>query len=318
MKECPKCHTRYDDSQNFCTKDGEKLVVVEEKKTETAAKPVPIKRTKDPHEGGEETVVRSQIGSPKGGSNSKKGGAGGKILIALVLIAVAGFAVYNYLNNSATYLRVEPEQITVPKGGGHYDVGIDYDGHMWKVNYSPDWVSASKDGQSVYVLVSPNTTGETREGSVTVQSGKLHTSVEIKQNAYATVLRSSFTTLTFSKSGGIQGFEVETDGAGWEAYYPEWLTVTNSDYEILNVECPENEGEYRTGLITLKEDYLQFSISVTQGGVCDQCHGKGTVPCSVCMGAGGFGYGMYYTQCMSCGGTGSVQCGFCHGSGERE
>lgn len=26
MKECPKCHTQYDDSMNFCTNDGCQLV----------------------------------------------------------------------------------------------------------------------------------------------------------------------------------------------------------------------------------------------------------------------------------------------------
>ena len=28
MKECPKCHTQYDDSMNFCTNDGCRLVDV--------------------------------------------------------------------------------------------------------------------------------------------------------------------------------------------------------------------------------------------------------------------------------------------------
>ena len=29
MKECPICHTQYDDSLNFCTKDGHQLKSVE-------------------------------------------------------------------------------------------------------------------------------------------------------------------------------------------------------------------------------------------------------------------------------------------------
>ena len=29
MKECPICHTQYDDSLNFCTKDGHQLKSVD-------------------------------------------------------------------------------------------------------------------------------------------------------------------------------------------------------------------------------------------------------------------------------------------------
>ena len=35
MKECPICHTQYDDSLNFCTKDGHQLKSVETSHVET-------------------------------------------------------------------------------------------------------------------------------------------------------------------------------------------------------------------------------------------------------------------------------------------
>lgn len=316
MKECPLCHTRYDDSHNFCVKDGQRLVTVEDN---------PPHKKEIPHEKKESQPVKEdkllkneKVPVSAGEKQKPKGGCAKKLLIGVAIAAVAAVAVFNYLKNATTYLRTEPEQVSVPKGGGYYYVDVDYDGYMWKVNYSPDWVVASKEDKSVYILVGSNTTGESREGSVTIQSGKHLAQIEINQNAYATYLRTGFSSLEFDKSGGIQGFEIETDGAGWTATYPDWMSVTNSDYQILTVECPENEGEYRTGMITLKEDYLQTTISVAQGGICDYCHGKGSVPCNVCMGMGGFGYGMYYSQCSFCGGTGSVSCGYCGGSGERE
>ena len=35
MKECPICHAQYDDSLNFCTKDGHQLKSVETSHAET-------------------------------------------------------------------------------------------------------------------------------------------------------------------------------------------------------------------------------------------------------------------------------------------
>lgn len=35
MKECPICHTQYDDPLNFCTKDGHQLKSVETSHVET-------------------------------------------------------------------------------------------------------------------------------------------------------------------------------------------------------------------------------------------------------------------------------------------
>lgn len=66
MKECPLCHTRYDDAQNFCFKDGSKLVDVAPQPVEpqTVAPAQARERTikpsveelKFPKEGGTKTV----------------------------------------------------------------------------------------------------------------------------------------------------------------------------------------------------------------------------------------------------------------------
>lgn len=63
---------------------------------------------------------------------------------------------------------------------------------------------------------------------------------------------------------------------------------------------------------------VRTRIHITQGGTCNNCHGSGSVSCAQCMGQGGWGYGMFYSQCWLCHGSGSLQCGTCHGTGERE
>ena len=84
MKECPICHTQYDDSINFCTKDGCQLIVAESSNTNTMTSPQ----------------------KPKKGIGCLK-----MTVIAVVVIVIALIACYNYFMNAATYLRVEPNQI---------------------------------------------------------------------------------------------------------------------------------------------------------------------------------------------------------------
>ena len=84
MRECPKCHTQYDDSMNFCTNDGCQLLDV--KATSSNNQP-----------------PRSKI--------KKKGGCLKKIFVGTVVVVIAMIAFYNYIMNVATYMRVEPNQI---------------------------------------------------------------------------------------------------------------------------------------------------------------------------------------------------------------
>ena len=86
----------------------------------------------------------------------------------------------------------------------------------------------------------------------------------------------------------------------------------------IKIKAYSNSDEYRSGYVTIFEDNVRTRIHITQGGTCNNCHGSGSVSCAQCMGQGGWGYGMFYSQCWLCHGTGSLQCGTCHGTGERE
>lgn len=295
MKECPICHTQYDDSLNFCTKDGHQLKSVETYHVDTS-KPT-MKSSNQP---------------------KAKNGCLKKIIIGCVIVVVGMIALYNYLSNAATYLRTEPNEVHASKAGGSCKVDIDYDGYVWTVNHQPEWVDIDENDNDFELNVGPNNTGQQREGSITIQSGKLLTQVVVRQNAYATRIKASETSFKFSRNGGNKDVLIETDGCNWEAEYTNWMSVTKECETKLHITCPKNTGEYRTGTITVKEDNARVTISVTQGGDCNNCHGSGEVSCNSCFGMGGVGFGMYYSSCMWCGGRGKVTCGTCSGKGVRE
>ncbi len=256
MKECPKCHTQYEDSMNFCTKDGYQLVGKE---------------------------INSAGDNVPGSKPRKKGGCLKKVVICVVIAVIAFVAFYNYVKNAATYLRVEPNQIGATKAGGECKVEIDYDGYVWFMNHKPDWVDIEENENDFTLKVNPNQTGQAREGSITIQSGKQLAQVIISQMGYATRITTSESNLKFSSSGGKGTLIIETDGCGWEAQFPDWLSIKEDDGEAV-ITCKRNTEEYRTGRITFKEDYVSTTVYVTQGGKCNNCHGDGEVNCSYCWG----------------------------------
>lgn len=298
MKECPICHTRYDDSLSFCTKDGHQLRIVE---TSPAGTPQP---------GNNYNPTENR---PKGKKGCLK-----KIVIGIVVFIIALIVFYKYLSNAATYLRTEPSEVLASKAGGTCKVDIDYDGYIWLVNHQPEWVDIDENDDDFVLSVGPNHTGQIREGSITIQSGKLLAQVVVRQNAQATVMRASNSSVKFGENGGSKDISIESDGCGWEAEYTNWMNVTKESETELHIKCPRNDGDYRTGTITVKEDNASVTISVTQAGNCNNCHGSGEVSCSSCLGMGGMGFGMYYSSCMWCGGRGKITCGLCSGSGRRE
>ena len=291
MKECPNCHTRYDDTMNFCIKDGCQLVDV---------------NTDNFHKG-----------SVQATPNKKKGGCLKKIVIAVIIAVILMVAFYNYIMNAATYLRTEPNQIGAVKAGGECKVEIDYDGYVWLINHKPDRVDIEEDENDFVIKANPNVTGQAREGSITIQSGKQLAQVIVRQMGYATRMTASENNLKFTSSGGNKTLFIETDGCGWKAQFPDWISIEDDDDEVA-IACQENTGEYRTGSIVFKEDNVSTMVYVTQGGMCGNCHGEGEVTCTSCWGQGGTSWGMYYSQCFWCGGSGKIKCSTCDGTGERE
>lgn len=291
MKECPKCHTQYDDTMSFCTKDGCRLI---EPGNATVAENNPPLRPK------------------------QKGGCLKKIVVSVVLLIIALVAFYNYIMNAATYLRVEPNMIKVVKAGGECKVDVDYDGYVWTINHKPDWVNIDERDEYFNITVMPNTTGQDRQGTITVQSGKRLAQMAIGQLGYATRLKTDEYSLNFSSSGGSQKLKLDTDGCALQKDCPDWISVDEEKDGTLSITCDENDDEYRTGTIVLSEDNVSQSVFVVQGGTCNVCHGEGDKTCSYCLGTGSSGFGWYSTTCMWCGGKGKLECSTCNGTGKRD
>lgn len=289
MKYCSRCKKEYDDSMNFCTICGGKL--------------------SEHHNGEQQPVVTV---NPKGRTSVWK-----KLLLVVVLLIVGFFALVNYLNNAATYLRVEPNQLVATKDGGEIVVDIDYDGYIWTINHVPDWIEVEEYENRFEVKATENLTGRNREGSITIQSGKLLAQVVIQQNGMATYIRPSESSLHFDEDGGSEYVSIDTDGCNYTIESPDYISVIKDNAGI-KIKAYDNSSEYRTGYIILKEDMVNTRIHVVQGGTCNNCHGSGSVTCMTCSGTGGYGFGLYYSQCFMCGGRASFQCGVCGGSGERE
>ena len=145
MKECPKCHTQYDDSINFCTNDGCRLV---------------------------DDSAPSSNNQIRHTQTKKKGGCLKNIIVITVIVVIAMIAFYNYIMNAATYLRAEPNQIGFVKAGGECKIDIDYDGYVWLINHKPDWVEIEENDNDFTIRVNPNQTGQARDGSIILLSAK--------------------------------------------------------------------------------------------------------------------------------------------------
>ena len=192
-----------------------------------------------------------------------------------------------------------------------------YDGYVWIINHKPEWVDIDENDNAFTLKVKAYQTGQAREGSITIQSGKQLAQVVIKQMGIATYIKVSENTLKFSSSGGKESITIATDGCGWKAQYPNWISVRSNKDGVV-IRRFRNTDEYRTGTVVFKEDNVSTTVHVTQGGICNNCHGKGEISCGSGWGMGGSGYGMFYSQCFWCGGSGKIKCGVCGGSGERE
>lgn len=90
MKECPKCHAQYDDSMNFCTNCGVALNKVSNQVAVSQSCTSFNRTTETP-------TVRP-----------RKGGCLKKVIIGIIVLVVAFIGLLHYVNNAATYLRVEP------------------------------------------------------------------------------------------------------------------------------------------------------------------------------------------------------------------
>ena len=239
-------------------------------------------------------------------------------ILTLIVLTVLGLNSCDL--HPATYLKVSPNNVIAAKLGKSASFNIDTDGRKWSVTHHPEWAEVSQNGNKLFVEVLPNRTGMSREGTVTITSGKQVAHVNVKQNGLATSFAPTDTRVHFDKDGGNKSLYMSSDGGQWKAVTKDsWLSANSyKTQHNVTIYCKENNGDYRKGKVTVQEDNIHLDIEVTQGGTCDVCHGSGQSTCGFCNGMGQIYYGMFSSTCPNCGGYRALQCSTCGGSGERE
>ena len=224
---------------------------------------------------------------------------------------------------ATTYIRFEPTSLTLPKGAGslyqNWNIGVDFDGYDFDITYCSDWIEAEKEDNHLVISADDNTSGATRNGSITIRSGEISNTLQVRQNGTASRVSVDHTLIKDDKYGGrTYTIKVETDGTRYEVNYPSWLEVTcKSGY--FTAKFPENKGISRSGTIRVKEDNVSKSISVEQGGKCSNCSGSGVLSCYTCNGQGGWPtFGGGWATCYACNGSREFTCYTCKGSGYTE
>ena len=290
MKYCPKCHNEYVDSLNFCTQCGCPLEKLEEGSS------VPDYRS--------EASLRTT--RPR-----KKGSIWRRLFVAFLVVIALLVGAYNYVSNLTTYMGLNPNRVVAPKGGGKAKVAIEYDGFLWEIKSHPEWVTVHEGSDSFVVDFEKNASGRNRSGIITVQSGKVLAKVAIAQRAAATTVNVSKSVIHFSKAGGVDSLQVRTDGFNWQAEYPGFVTAEKSGDHTLILKAPRNDGYAKSGYLVVNEDYERKIVTIVQGGVCENCKGKGEIVCPIC-----HGNSYSYFNCFGCGGRGIQTCNVCEGRGE--
>jgi len=303
MKHCNICNTDFPDNLSFCTNCGSKLV----------DKPNNL----DTSNSGTASESDSSHAKPPVKPKKKVGKIIRRVLIGIVVIVVALFLWGSHLINSTTYLTFNSQGALFAKSGGEAEVSIDYDGYVWEVNYKPSWVEIDEYDSSFRIRCNPNQTGQDREDHITIKSGKIVQALPVGQYGSTQYIRLSESDVSSDMYGESIHVSIETDGSDPEISYPEFCSIEDKTPEGFTLVVKENDDYSRSGIVSVEEDNVVASISVTQKGKCSECGGDGEKACFSCGGVGSTGWGMYMMNCYACGGNGYVKCYSCSGTGIR-
>ena len=228
MKECPHCGAVIDDILRYCPHCGIRIDHT-----------IPVK------------------------SSARKRSA---ILIAMavvIILSFAGLIIYRFF--ATTHLSIDRTALSFVKSGGVMKLPIDYDGYTWSVSHSPEWADVLPHGDTLYVEVSPNIHGETRDDSIVIRSGTFKASVPVTQNNKATFIEILNNNIDASPAG--QAFQIDylTDGASPQVILPEFCHVNSqSAGKIMLSIDPNNTGHARVAKNKLIEDDSKSSLAINQ------------------------------------------------------
>ncbi|MBD5245437.1 MAG: hypothetical protein HDS58_00920 [Barnesiella sp.] len=228
MKECPHCGAIIDDELRYCPKCGIRIDQSIHVKT-----------------------------------SAKKRGAIIIISVVLFLALVIGIGIYRFF--ATTYLDVEQSSLSFVKSGGTMKIPIDYDGYTWGVSHAPEWVNALPHGDTLYVDVAPNLSGETRADSIVIRSGTFKVDIPVSQNNAAGYIEVLTPKMSAAGSGQALQIDYLTDGAAPQIILPEYCHVNTLAPGKIMVSIDKNDtGKKRTAKIQLIEDGANCNVVIEQ------------------------------------------------------
>lgn len=166
-------------------------------------------------------------------------------------------------DSDKTNVTLNPESYTATAQANTFTINVTTDAKEWTAYGSDDWmkVTPNASASTITVALTANTSAE-RTGSVTFKSGQTRKEVSVKQLAPLSVAETS---LYFQKEGGNKNVAVEYNG-NWEATASEaWITCSKSGKDVV-ITVAANEGNFRTGMVTVKTADEEATIEVKQEG----------------------------------------------------
>ena len=162
-----------------------------------------------------------------------------------------------------------PQSLSFGKEGGEYEFTFKYNSNV-KYDNLPYWINM--DGNKMKVL--PNIYETARRSKITLSNGSSSADVYIYQEENKNMYNDMVTpeNMYFNSSGGLQYINVQLSNPWIIEYRGDWfaLNMYNGDYpSIVGVSCESNEGEKRTGHITVRDTVNgnRYGIFLSQAGM---------------------------------------------------
>lgn len=235
-----------------------------------------------------------------------------KIKSTLALGALAAIMTFTACGPKEFNLSSPVSEISLAETAVTDSVVINGSDGNCEVAYAPAWVEATVTDSVVTIKAQPNTGADNRADSLVVACGASKICLPVVQGHKATKLEiPNGTKLSFSKEGGEETVEVDTDGSVTvEAFEGVSANFANGK---LAVKANPNSGDNAiNGSIKLMAGDFTKEIPVTvNGNICPTCKGTGKIKCRKCGGKGSISFfapgamqGLY-AGCPACGGSGS-------------
>lgn len=174
-----------------------------------------------------------------------------------------------------TYINPDRNSISFDKFGKSSDKSkliISTDGVLESVASAPDWCDISftplSGGKYQCVVSIDKNNGERRYGQITLKGGNITQSISVQQESglasYIGLNGSSLSALPREETKYV---DVKTDGTSWSVISkPSWVEASDNGNNSLKLVIAENEGERRSGTLTIKSNNGHTSsLAINQG-----------------------------------------------------